>query len=73
MIFQTIVGQEIETPTNKKLARAPLYYFNLLVVFLKRTINVNFGIPKVETNSKLNLLNPRDSTQPTIKQGHRVF
>ena len=33
MIVQTIVGQEIETPTNKKLARAPLYYFNLLAVF----------------------------------------
>ena len=28
MIVQTIVGQEIETPTNKKLARAPLRYFN---------------------------------------------
>ena len=35
MIVQTIVGQEIETPTNKKLARAPLRYFNPLAIFKK--------------------------------------
>ena len=35
MIVQTIFGQEIETPTNKKLARAPLRYFNPLAIFKK--------------------------------------
>ena len=46
MIVQTMVGQEIETPINKKLARAPLCYFNLLAIFKNEQLLLTLAFPR---------------------------